>query len=146
MNQYCYFYQITSNGPDPPNEIVRKCEINKTHIDICYSIVRQKIVYEITGGSTLFAERLRMLRTEKGQRQEDIANVIGVTKAAISGYENGWRHPSDAILIKLAAYFQVSTDYLLGITDHRKTFIYNFTEEQLRTAKDVFTAVLHYMD
>lgn len=61
--------------------------------------------------------RLRELRIKKHLRQEQVAEIIGVTKSTISAYENDLRQPSFEILLKLANLYGVSTDYLLGRTD-----------------------------
>jgi len=60
-------------------------------------------------------ERLRNLRTSQHISQTDLSKRIGVTNALISAIEKGERSPSLETLIKLASYFKVSTDYLLGI-------------------------------
>lgn len=62
-------------------------------------------------------ERLKRLRIEKKLTQSELGNIINVTKVSISGYENGNRSPDTDTLQKLADYFGVSTDYLLGRTD-----------------------------
>ena len=63
--------------------------------------------------------RLKSLREEKGLFQSDIAKVLGVSIAAVGFYENEKRDMSPETIIKLAEYFNVSTDYLLGKTDIR---------------------------
>ena len=63
-------------------------------------------------------ERLKQLRLEKGVKQEEVARIIGITKSAYSNYEQGIREPSFEILIKLCKYFDVTADYLLGLTDY----------------------------
>ncbi len=65
--------------------------------------------------------RLRELRIEKGRKQKEIAAEIGMSMQALSNYENGLREPDFATLNKLAEYFDVSVDYLLGRTDERGT-------------------------
>ena len=67
-----------------------------------------------------FASRLKQLRLNKNLRQEQVANLIGVNKSAISTYENNTRQPSFEILVRLATLYRVSTDYLLGRTDNRE--------------------------
>lgn len=62
-------------------------------------------------------ERLKKLREEKGATQKEVADAIGVTISAYSNYEQGIREPSNQILINLCRYFNVSADYLLGLTD-----------------------------
>lgn len=63
-------------------------------------------------------ERLRQLRKEKGVEQKVVAKAIGVTVNAYAHYEQGIREPSYDILVKIAKYFDVSTDYLLGVVDY----------------------------
>ena len=59
--------------------------------------------------------RLKALRFEKHMTQNEISQRVGVSKAMISSYELEQRSPSYEVLIKLAALFNVSTDYLLGV-------------------------------
>lgn len=63
--------------------------------------------------------RLKELRLQKGKLQEDIGKVIGVSGRAIGNYETGKRDMSPEIILKLAKYFNVSTDYLLGKSDEK---------------------------
>ena len=62
-----------------------------------------------------FHNKLKELRTNAGMTQKQLGTQIGVTKSVISYYELQERMPSPEILIKLAAVFHVSSDYLLGI-------------------------------
>ena len=70
-----------------------------------------------TGGTHMvnLNERIKFLRQNSNLTQSQLANRIGVSKSLISAYELGNRLPSYDNLIKIAAYFKVSTDYLLGI-------------------------------
>lgn len=61
--------------------------------------------------------RLKQLRNGKHLKQEQVADLIGVTKSAVSAYENDLRQPSYETLIRLANLYNVSTDYLLGRSD-----------------------------
>lgn len=63
--------------------------------------------------------RLYNLRKEKGVRQIDIAEFLGCSYQAYQKYEKGLREPDFASLQKLAEYFEVSVDYILGISDTR---------------------------
>lgn len=67
----------------------------------------------------MIGERLKQLRTEKGLRQSDIAEIIGVSRAAYTQYELGMNEPDISTIQQLASFFNVSTDYLLGRTDQR---------------------------
>ena len=62
-----------------------------------------------------FGTRLKELRLQSGLTQKQLGERIGVTKSVISFYELRERTPSPEILVKLAATFCVSSDYLLGI-------------------------------
>ena len=63
--------------------------------------------------------RLKFLREEKGLFQSDIAKILEVSVAAVGFYENEKRDMSPDTIIKLAEYFGVTTDYLLGKSDVR---------------------------
>ena len=64
-------------------------------------------------------ERLKQLRQEKDLLQKDVAHAINVGRTTYVKYENGDSEPSYTVLIKLATFFGVSTDYLLGKTNNR---------------------------
>lgn len=63
--------------------------------------------------------RLKLLRTERGESLEKIAKYLNVTIQTVSNYENEKRDMSPDTIIKLSEYFKVSTDYLLGKSDVR---------------------------
>ena len=65
----------------------------------------------------IFSQRVKQLRLAKGIPQQRVADALGVTKPAYQGYEYGTKTPSFAILPRLADFFDVSTDYLLGRSD-----------------------------
>ncbi len=64
-------------------------------------------------------ERLRLLREERKMAQKEIASLLGITYSAIGKYESDSNKPSSNTIDRLADFFQVSTDYLLGRTDIR---------------------------
>jgi len=66
-----------------------------------------------------FSQRLKKLRKERDITQEDLAKTLNYGRTAIAGYESGRNQPDYNILTKLADYFDVSADYLLGRTDER---------------------------
>ena len=71
--------------------------------------------------------RLRQLRQDKHLQQKQVALLVGVSKAAISSYENDARQPPYDVLIRLANLYRVSTDYLLGRQDVRMLDISGLT-------------------
>jgi repressor LexA len=62
----------------------------------------------------MLSQRLAELRREREKTQEDVATHLGITRPAYTAYESGRRQPDYDALLKLASYFNVSTDYLLG--------------------------------
>jgi transcriptional regulator with XRE-family HTH domain len=66
------------------------------------------------------SDRIKALRTEKNITQEELGKIVGVVKSTMSMYESGKSIPSDEIKKVLADYFDVTMDYLMGISDERK--------------------------
>ena len=62
----------------------------------------------------LFEELLTELRESHGLTQDDVANAVSVTRAAYGNYESGARRPTYETLIRLARFYGITTDYLLG--------------------------------
>lgn len=64
-----------------------------------------------------FSSKLKELREEKGLSQVELARELGFTQSAIAKWESGERNPSLDLLISIAKFFGVTTDYLLGLED-----------------------------
>ena len=64
-----------------------------------------------------FEQRLKELRQEKSLSQAQLAEALEVSQRSISSWETGFRQPDFATLEKIAKYFDVSADYLLGLAD-----------------------------
>lgn len=65
----------------------------------------------------MFSKRLRNLRENKGVNQEKLGAILGLSASTIGMYEQGRRQPDNDTLIKMADFFGVSVDYLLGKTE-----------------------------
>ena len=63
--------------------------------------------------------KLKILREEQNVTQQKIAMDMQLSQASISKYELGIAEPDISTIIKLAAYFNVSTDYFLGVSDSK---------------------------
>lgn len=61
--------------------------------------------------------KLKELRLERNITQDEVAKYLHVRQNTYSQYENGKRQTPMEVLIKLAEYYDVSMDYLLGLTD-----------------------------
>lgn len=84
----------------------------------------------------MFAERLKHLRKTKGITQEQLAAIIGVERSSIGKYEGRSQTiPSDDVKYRIAEYFGVTVDYLMGYSDSpnpaHSDFRYTETENAL---------------
>lgn len=70
------------------------------------------------------ADRLKELRTEKSLSQTKLAELFNISQQAVSHYEKGVRDIDTSLIKNLANFFDVSTDYLLGISEIR-----NYTDD-----------------
>lgn len=99
----------------------------------------------------MIGERLKKLRKDKKIKQEELAEILSVKKSTISLYESDKNDPSDVIKVKIAYYFNVSLDYLLGVIDEQVPYYYedrflilpvNISEEDISLASD-FIEFIH---
>ena len=101
-----------------------------------------------------FKDRLKSLRKSKHLTQGALAAVLNYGATAISNYESGRNEPSIEDLKKIAHYFDVSTDYLLCVTDIKtpfnadrdnkqityiESFLYKLSQENLNSAENFIT-------
>jgi len=66
-----------------------------------------------------FGDRLKTLRIENGLTQEEFGRIFGVSKYSVSLYENNKNLPSDDVKKKIAQHFNISIDWLMGISNAR---------------------------
>lgn len=62
----------------------------------------------------MIGERIKELRKSKKMSQSELGKFIGVSQTTVTAWENGRAEPSSSYVTKLATFFNVSTDYLLG--------------------------------
>lgn len=75
--------------------------------------------------------QIKKLRTSCGITQVELARELGVTKQCVSNWENDNIQPSIEMLIKIAKYFKVSADYILGIDNDKTIDVSNLTDKQI---------------
>ena len=90
-----------------------------------------------------FGARLRKLRKESELTQQQLADKLDVTKASISAYETNAKYPSIEVLIKIANTFNVSSDYLLGISQNVQFDNSMLTDEQSLIVSDIVNEFIH---
>lgn len=84
-----------------------------------------------------FGDRLKLLREETGLSREDLAISLNITYSALSKYETNSRFPDKDTLKKISKYFNVSLDYLMGLTETRNPY----ENEHLETTSEATTRI-----
>ena len=79
----------------------------------------------------LLNENIKQLRLQNGLSQVEFAKIMGVTKQCVSNWENDNVLPSIEMLVKMADYFNVSTDAILGRDEKVQLCMEGLTEEQI---------------
>ena len=101
--------------------------------------------------SAEFSAKLSRLRREKAVSQKQAAADLGVSQALLSHYEKGIRECSLDFLKKSAAYYGVSADYLLGLSDRRQgaeelTFFDALPTDETLQSKTVLRALIKFSE
>lgn len=78
-----------------------------------------------------FGENLKNLRKRRGMTQNELGAKVGLSKAVVSKYENGMGYPSFDVLVRIAQFFDVTTDYLLGVTKGKNVDVSGLTDSQI---------------
>lgn len=101
-------------------------------------------------------ERIKQIRTEKGWKQADLAQRVGVSQKQVSSYETGNSTPPTDVLIRIAEVFEVSLDYLafeaqgqsarINVKDRdllrRFEVLDDFTQNDRQLVKDVIDLII----
>lgn len=68
----------------------------------------------------MYYPRLKDLRNDKDLMQKQVADLLGIDQRVYSNYETGKREIPTHLVVKLANFYQVSADYILGLTNNSK--------------------------
>ena len=90
-----------------------------------------------------FGETLKALRKNRSLTQKELGQMVGLSKAVISKYENGMGYPSFDILIRIAQYFGVTTDYLLCAAKGKTVDVSGLTDSQISTIHQIIAEFQH---
>lgn len=85
----------------------------------------------------MFGRKLKELRLEKKINQSELGEIIGISPSTVGMYERDQRFPDKDILGKIADYFDVSIDYLLGRTNEKNPNVRNSKINIDKNKKDV---------
>lgn len=89
------------------------------------------------------------MRKERGISQKKAATDLGISQALLSHYEKGIRECGLDFVIKCSKYYNVTTDYLLGVSENRNGMsldILDFNEENKRSIKNLASATKYLLD
>ena len=76
-------------------------------------------------------ENIKKLRVARGLNQVEFAKILGVSKQCVSNWENDNVMPSIEMLVKIADFFNVTTDYILGRNEKKHLDVSGLTDEQI---------------
>lgn len=90
----------------------------------------------------VIGERVKQARIRKNYTQEELGDIIGVSKVSICGYETGNRTPTMAMFLKLSDALDVTVDYLLGkdlkaVCDKDEDYVVMIAKEDLEIIKEI---------
>jgi len=111
-------YQHYEYGKRTPNQETTIKLADYFNVSLDYLVGRSDVHMIANLTRTKFAERLESLRIKKATTQREIAEYLDIHERTYQMYEHDKREPSHETTIKIANYFNVSTDYLLGISDN----------------------------
>jgi len=85
--------------------------------------------------------KIKQLRNEKNISRQFLADEINISVTALATYERGEREPSAGVIIALSNYFEVTSDYILGLSDDPKPWLSSVPAASIRSVKDIKASV-----
>ena len=78
-----------------------------------------------------FSDILKQLRKSHNLTQAELGKNVWLSKAVVSKYENGLGYPTFDVLIRIADFFGVTTDYLLGVSKGKTIDVSDLSDSQI---------------
>ena len=82
-------------------------------------------------------QKIKTLREKKGITQSELANQLGITRSGVNAWEMGISTPSTQYIIILAKFFNVSTDYLLGLSDTATISVEGLSDREIASLAEI---------
>lgn len=82
---------------------------------------------------------LKRLRKSHNLTQQELDSNVGLSKAVVSKYENGLGYPTFDTLIRIANYFGVTTDYMLGVDNGKTIDVSELNESQIESIQRIIS-------
>ena len=89
-------------------------------------------------------EKLREERKKTGLSQMAVGEIVGTTKTMMTKYETGVTTPTTEVLLKLAAFYKVSVDYLLGLERKKMLNVSALSDHEIETVRRVIEEIEKY--
>lgn len=94
----------------------------------------------------MLAKRLKLLRESYNKSQQEVCNALNIEQSTLANYENGKRIPKIDILIKISTYYNVSVDYLLGLTDNKIPYgTTAYSDASLKVHEDIGLGINYWI-
>ena len=120
VSRNSYNMQERENDLIPLRQLDRFCEI--FHVSLDYVLGLSEI-WEYPGSKVidpkLLAKRIKRIRRENDVTQDELANILNITRSSISKYENGINLALTSYIIGFCKHFQVSADFVTGKIDEK---------------------------
>ena len=91
----------------------------------------------------MFWDRFYELCCSKNTKPNPVAKELGISSAVLTKWKNGISYPNGEFLIKIAKYFNVTTDYLLGLTGDNTVNMDGLTEKEIAHIKLLIADLLN---
>ena len=85
----------------------------------------------------VIADKIKTLREKKGVTQSALANTLGITRSAVNAWEMGITVPSTQYVVELAKFFNVSADYLLGLSSTSTISVDGLNEREIASLVEI---------
>ena len=83
------------------------------------------------------ADKIKILREKKGITQSELAANLGITRSAVNAWEMGITVPSTQYVVELAKFFNVSADYLLGLSSTSTISVNGLNEREIASLVEI---------
>ncbi len=80
----------------------------------------------------MIANKIKILRENKGLSQKALADKLGITRSSVNAWEQGISVPSTQYIVELATLFEVSTDYLLNFKNDKAISIEGLNDKEVK--------------
>ena len=85
----------------------------------------------------VIADKIKILREKKGITQSELAANLGITRSAVNAWEMGITVPSTQYVVELAKFFNVSADYLLGLSSTSTISVNGLNEREIASLVEI---------